>query len=85
MVSKTNILKGMLLTDLQLLFISSCSKDLAATKAKREYLVDKSVVRHQFLELIVRLAIDKFGKKGLTIQDCITTLIYDEKLIDIFF
>ncbi len=47
-----------------------------------KYMADKSTVRFQFLEMIVRLAIDKYNKKGLAIDECIRKLMENDRLID---
>jgi hypothetical protein len=34
------------------------------------------------MEMIVRLAIDKHGKRGTNVQDCISKVLHEDKLLD---
>ena len=34
------------------------------------------------MEMIVRLAVDKYGKRGLNVQDSVSKMFNDDKLLD---
>lgn len=59
-LSKTQVMDGRLrTTDIDVLFISSNGKD-----QNYPQVFEKAVVRYQFMELLVRIAMDKYFRSG---------------------
>lgn len=66
-------------SDLQVLFISSASTDLLDDY---KIIADKALIRFQFMEMLVRIAVDKYGKKDLDIVSSIINLFEKDGLND---
>lgn len=66
-------------SDLQVLFISSASTDLLDDY---KIIADKALVRYQFMEMLVRIAVDKYGKKDLDIVSSISQFFEKDGLME---
>lgn len=75
-ISSTKIMDGRIRnTDIDLSFISTNGKDL-----KYPQVYERALVRFQFMEIMVRIAIDKYYKSGLTktINESIRKLLIED-------